>query len=272
MLGQAYLARIGKEPFIYKNNDSYHFVLNLLMAHSIGPQRGFSFNGPAWATSVLFVVNVLFLLVALKARHPRAVFVVLMLLSLLSLFLHAEHVIADGRFLGLLDGRLLRASFGFFTGVVLYNKTPKIDPSSRTFRLIVDVIYIISLAVTIWFFCGPVNDTDGLDFLTVSVVFPALIYGAPNGYVVSWVLNRRPLIYLGKISYSVYLVYFPLQLLVHVAHISGWASFEFERPMTLVGFMAVLLLLSILAYHLIELPGKERIQEVIRGQLAKSAE
>jgi peptidoglycan/LPS O-acetylase OafA/YrhL len=268
MLGQAYLARIGKGPFIYQYNDSYHFALNLLMAHSLGLQKGFSFNGPAWAISALFVVNVLFFLVALKAKRPGTVFIVLMLLSLLGFVCHKQFIVS-GKLLGILDGSLLRAGFGFFTGVVFYDKTKELDPSSRTFRLVVDGIYTISLAMTVWFFCGPLNDIVGIDVLTVLVMFPALVYGASKGYVVSWALKKHPLIYLGKISYSIYLVHFPLQLLIHVAQVSGWASFEFERPMTLMGFMAVVLALSILAHHLIELPGKKLLQEMMYNRFAK---
>ena len=270
MLGQVYLARIGEKPFIYNYNNGYHFVLNLLMAQDTSLQKGFSFNGPAWAISVLLVVNVLFFFVAFKTKHPWAVFVVLMLLSLLSLVFHQGQLIPPRKLFGVFDGSLLRASLGFFTGAVFYGVARKLNQTLDRFKTITDGAFVVSLATTIWFFCGPINSTDGLDFLLVLVVFPVLIYGASHGRIISWLLNMRPLTQLGKISYSVYLTHFPLQLLIHIALVSGWVSLKFERPTTLLGFIAVLLIISTITYYLIELPGKKLLREVVWNRLAEA--
>ena len=39
-------------PYIYES-DAYHFVLNVLLASSIGFEKGYSFNGPSWSISVV---------------------------------------------------------------------------------------------------------------------------------------------------------------------------------------------------------------------------
>ena len=62
----------------------------------------------------------------------------------------------------------------------------------------------------------------------VVICFPALIIGAIHGRLVKWFLTLRPLIYLGTISYSIYLVHFPLQLAVHLASV----VFSFRCPTT----------------------------------------
>ena len=53
--------RLSSPPFVYLFNDTYDFVLNLLLLNRTGLERGFSFNGPSWSISTEFVVNVLFL-------------------------------------------------------------------------------------------------------------------------------------------------------------------------------------------------------------------
>jgi peptidoglycan/LPS O-acetylase OafA/YrhL len=41
--------RLSSPPFVYLFNDTYDFVLNLLLLNRTGLERGFSFNGPSWS-------------------------------------------------------------------------------------------------------------------------------------------------------------------------------------------------------------------------------
>lgn len=261
-LGQVYLTRgIGKAPFIYEYNDVYHYVLNLLMANCTGMQRGFSFNGPAWSISVEILVNVLFFFVLAKTNRPWTCFAALMLSALAGLIVYEGRLTASGQLFGIVESRLLRASFGFFVGAILPYLVQKLDLGGfKLPKLVTDGVFGVGLMLVYSFFCSPaLRATLGIDFMMVLVVFPLLVYSASNGYIVSKVLQWDPLVYLGKISYSVYLMHFPLQLLVHIVLVSNSIALDLGSPISLVGFIFVTLALSILTYNLVELPGKKFI-------------
>jgi peptidoglycan/LPS O-acetylase OafA/YrhL len=46
--------------FVYPHNDGYHFLLQLFMASHWGLQQGYSFNGPIWSISVEVLVYLVF--------------------------------------------------------------------------------------------------------------------------------------------------------------------------------------------------------------------
>lgn len=100
-----------------------------------------------------------------------------------------------------------------------------------------------------------------LHLAVVAIGFPALIVGAIHGRVVQWVLTLPPLVYLGTISYSIYLVHFPLQLAVHLASVVFLIQMPYDSPFFLVGFFVAIVGLASITYHLIEVPGKKLLRK-----------
>ena len=52
LLQLAFVRVSGGRPFVYAYNDARHFALNVLMISQWGLQQGLSFNGPVWSVSV----------------------------------------------------------------------------------------------------------------------------------------------------------------------------------------------------------------------------
>ena len=100
-----------------------------------------------------------------------------------------------------------------------------------------------------------------LHMVVVAICFPALIVGAIHGRVVKWVLTLPPLVYLGTISYSIYLVHFPLQLGVHLASVVFLIQMPYDSAFFLVGFFVAIVGLASITYRLIEVPGKELLRK-----------
>ena len=96
--------------------------------------------------------------------------------------------------------------------------------------------------------------------LVVVIGFPVLIIGAIHGRVVRWVLTLPPLVYLGTISYSIYLVHFPLQLGVHLASVAFLIQMPYDSAFFLVGFFIATVGLASITYRLIEMPGKKLLR------------
>jgi peptidoglycan/LPS O-acetylase OafA/YrhL len=263
MLGQAYLTQVLRTPpFVYTHNDAYHLLLNLLMAHCIGVQKGFSFNGPSWTISIMFFINLLFFWLLLRTERSWRYFVGLILLALVGLL-----VVGDAAPNQLFGTVVLRAILSFFVGTVLVHLVQHSSyKDSLVTRLVIDAAFVVSSVVMLIFLSLSSSSTltagafVGIELVTMFLlVFPTLIFGASNGYVVSRILHWRPLGRLGKISYAIYMIHFPVQLLFHIASVSGLVSCNFDNPLALIFFILVTLMLSIPAHHLVEQPARRAI-------------
>jgi peptidoglycan/LPS O-acetylase OafA/YrhL len=74
-------------------------------------------------------------------------------------------------------------------------------------------------------------------------------------------LSSKPLSYLGEISYAFYILQYPVLLLLqYFNRLSGWTLYETKETefMLLIG---LLLMISALAYHLIEMPAKSLMRK-----------
>lgn len=97
-----------------------------------------------------------------------------------------------------------------------------------------------------------------------AVVFPSVILMC--ALVEAWrgVLGRK-ISFLGDISYSVYLLHFPLQLVFYSLAVVLEINLEvFYSPYSLLLFLVVLVVLALASYHYFELP----MQKIIRQKLA----
>lgn len=251
---QCYLViRMGMAPFVYQYNDIYHFILNALLLNASGLQQGFSFNAPAWSISTEFLVNVAFLgLITLPSRIAR---MALALLGAVALACMATRGVINGtRAFGFVDNDLIRTFAGFVVGVaaaLLQSRARWKQP-----RWAGDF-----LAVAIAIGCGIYLATPRLwsnlgDMAVCFVGFPALILSVIASEKVRAALRIRPLVYLGEISYSIYLVHFPLQLALHVVALSIGISLPVESRLFFAGFIGMVIALASFTHRAIEIPGK----------------
>ena len=241
--------------------------MNLLLLNRTGLERGFSFNGPAWSISTEFVVNVLFLAaIALPRNLVRA--------GMFALFAALLAVIVA---CGLISDATARGSaidifspiVGFCRGVALHRVHAYWMPRINLNRGFADGLAVAAVS---GFLCySPQGEMAGLFHrLVVVICFPALIVGAIHGGAVRWILTLPQLVYLGTISYSIYLVHFPLQLGVHLASVAFLIQMPYDSALFLVGFFVATAGLASITYRLIEMPGKNLLQGRPVSMLAKS--
>jgi peptidoglycan/LPS O-acetylase OafA/YrhL len=257
---------LASPPFVYLYNDTYDFALNLLLLNRTGLERGLSFNGPSWSISTEFVVNILFLAaIALPRNIARA--------GVFGLFAVILAVILKGGLINDTAGPgpsndLLRTIIGFVCGIALHRVHSHWQPRINLNGGFADGL---AIAAACAFLCySPQGDLAGLLHLViVAIGFPALIVGAIHGRAVRWVLTLRPLVYLGTISYSIYLVHFPLQLGVHLVSVVFLDRMPYDSGFFLVGFFVTLVGLASVTYHLIEVPGRKLLRKRSTAILAE---
>jgi peptidoglycan/LPS O-acetylase OafA/YrhL len=253
----------GKGFFVYPDNDLKHFLLNLVFAASWGAENGQSFNGPFWSVSVeVFLYGLFFTFCRLLPVRP----LFLLLLSLSGYFLLEPHYLPLGRgicsfFLGggvyLLYSNLLQSKHlrEVTWGVVCFAVAGWVLTTSL-FAAGFDVTAIQ------WQSAHVQKNIGRLPMIWVTMVlFPATILALALAETCRGSLGRR-IAMVGDISYSCYLIHFPLQFAFYLAlSYFGISSATCYTAAFMSLFFSLLIPLSLASYHFLELP----CQTFLRG-------
>jgi len=269
-IGQLLFYALFHSYYVYDCNDAYHFVLNIFFASSWGLEKGYSFNGPIWSVSVEVFVYALFFaccrLFAVRLGTAAAI-------SLAGFALGAVWYAPIGRGIG-----------SFFLGgctCLVYQQIVAKGYARRA------AICLIPLTVLIWLSAiVTIGEMSGLDSIssvgglltsklgTVVIEFGKAFAKWPQVTLFPSVIlvlalvetNRGTLgkrfAFLGDISYSSYLLHFPLQLFVMIPII--FLSIDrsiFLSWSMLLAFFAVLLSISYASYHCFELPSQRFLRQ-----------
>lgn len=230
--------------FIYPHNDLYHFLLNLLFASNWGIQLGHSFNGPVWSVSIeVLCYGIFFIVCALKVKKIGGALILALAGILVDHFLRSKLGRGvEGFFLGgcvfLFAQKLL--SFGF-KGTRLYLLCSSCFIAWLIVFFRMEIYFPARLSIV------------GLFCLTILCL---VLVESQRGH-----LGKR-LSFLGDISYSSYLLHFPLQLFLACSFLliggdMGW----FLEPISLVVFYLLLVPLSLACYRRFEHPAQVFIRE-----------
>ncbi len=236
--------------FVYPNNDPFHFLLHLGFASNWGLEKGLSFNGPVWSVSVEILLYLLFFLVALLGRGGAAFCVATSMLA------SALYVVTDH---GVFTGAAM-----FFLGGFVYHATVWITARHPRLAPVVG-----GIAVAMWM--GVLVHFYGFDLshLVSSAKVPERILAIGFQYYLLFPLTicalallgihrdgfMKSIAWIGDITYSSYLVHFPLQLILGLAVSYGVLGREFYKsPVSLIAFFAFLVPASFWVYRKFELP------------------
>ena len=254
--GQMARLQLGQTFFVYQDNDAYHFVLNLLLASSVGLERGYSFNGPAWSISVEAVMYAAFFVACRWVRPPT---IVLAVVSLLGFF-----VLAD------MYDPLARGVGSFFLGGCVYRlyaelvRRGAVKGAAGISGIATGLLWAIVFACNAGWAGGMALMPRFVEPTLVASVllFPLTILSLALIETHRGPLGARVAI-LGDISYSSYLWHFPLQLLATLVVVAaGLSPGVFLSPVTLLLFFAALIAVSAASHRYLEMPA----QRALRGQ------
>ncbi len=182
-------------------NDLYHFILQIFFISSWGFENGNSFNGPIWSVSVEIGIYILFFFL-LKLIQKYKIF--------LLLFLSALLVIVDK--LNIIETLFLECARLFFSGVLIFYLFEKYIKSNAIFFVISLLMLAISFVGNFktFVFCPAI--------LMIFLSFENLI----TKEKMKSIFNS-----LGNLTYSLYLLHIPFQLLIIYSSYSFFGNLDF---------------------------------------------
>lgn len=234
------------------------FFANLLMLQGVKASE-LSWNYPAWTISIEFIAYLLFplLLPAIWQASPKwqiAIAAVLLgLLSYLTLLTNDSFNQWDG------PTTLLRCLPEFVIGMLLYSLY-----CSGRFRWLIssDAVALGVLAVAL-----VLLQTGISDFLTVIVFAVLLLAAVGNEGRVTVIVNSKPLLWLGALSYSLYLahgfVQFGATRLVAAAGVTNRGNIPHLYSLLLIAAMVLTSFgIALLTYLTVERIARRRLRRL----------
>lgn len=227
-LQQVFTHQIG-HAFVYPDTSWPSFALQLGLASNWW-SRPYSFNGPVWSVSVeALLYAAFFVLARIGGIRPLVLLV----------------VAVAGMFLMPVNEDVARGIAAFFVGCLCGIAVAR----ARTGRIDLGAWLALVAIAALWSQTG----ISRAELVVKWLAFPGLVIALALGDHRLRAASQR-LHWLGDISYSSYLLHFPLQLTLVTFVAATGATIDFSSPWTLAAFFATLIGLSLASFHGLERP------------------
>ena len=252
------------------------FLSNLTLTQSMGLHDHLSYNMPSWTVSVEFWTYFVFLGMMLWLRPKKAWH-----FGVIAAAIGVNYFVLSGLKPNMdfhYDLGFWRCLGGFFTGVVvsyIYRiALPKYRKMSMPNWLatLIELIVLLILVVFVIYFPGKAQ------FFIAPVAFIFVLGFSFDMGGVSKFMGTRPLRYLGRISYSVYMVhilfalFFSIGAEILLPKLFGpeWNASQIPGDLLLLPYLALVLVSAHFSYKYIEMPGRKAIMAYDFGAKIKS--
>ena len=221
--------------FVYQDNDIRHFLLQIFMASNWGFESGNSFNGPIWSISVEVLVYVMFFLM-LRCVTRSAVLNLVVILVCLNF-----------------SGQIFTCLAFFYAGglaAIVRRAT-----ASATFGGAIERVgwsAAVLVPVAMWLLRSQFQLTDRALLLTCT---PVLLFCLSRQVAVPRPIQTW-LEAAGNMTYSSYLLQFPIQVLAALGFAMSGNTVPFYDTWFFLTFVGSTLLISFLTYRYFEAPAQ----------------
>jgi len=245
------------EYFIYKQNDLSRFISHLFLFQEWGLVEGTSsFNAPSWSISVEIFLYITFFVVSIFfIKNLFQSFITVILTTVIYIFLQPS--------LGTLILGLLLFYVGGFT-FFLYVFIKNFEKKNYLIFLIILVNIIVFGKFLSQFFLTQQNSIDylignKLNLLLYYIKFPLIIINLSLIQLFKNDIGKNIQVF-GDISYTIYLVHFPVQLVFALINKKIF-EINFDENYFFITYFLSVFLISFLIYKFYELPTKKIIRK-----------
>lgn len=241
--------------FVYQSNDVYHVILNVLFIQNGWLGTDYSFNAPSWSVAVEIMAYLVFFAILFALRNRTAYLFGFALVAVGALAVRTSQI--DGP---LLNGQTSRALIGFFVGCLAFELYTAARRANRTTTLAWGVGAALAAIIGV----GVVFGQEALgDWHSVYLlgVFPLTVLAVLTIKPLGALFSIRPLVYLGAISFSVYLLHFPVQLGIELADQLLPIDLNYASRKFFVAYVLLVIGVGALSHRFLELPMQRRIRQ-----------
>ncbi len=257
----------GVTPFTRDRSVEAIFT-NLLLIQAFNIHPYLTWNGPSWTLSVevgCYVVFAALLLVA--PRRWRWIGVVLAVIGAVMVLLFARRWMNTTY-----DLAFPRAVYGFFLGCMLQGMWLRIPRLRGSVATVLEIAVLLLIGLFIAWATGPVTVA-----VTLMFVVGVWVFAGEKG-AVSRLLDTRPLVTLGRWSFSIYMVHmFVITVVLIVARKLDWMPngrrIDFGsvwlNDFFAVGLFVGIVGLALLAHRFVEIPAQRWIDRRTKPSSAR---
>ena len=241
-------------------------IVNLLMVQCWGFYPYLVWNRPSWTVSAEWFVYMLFPLFILVFGSIRKTRHLLLAIAAITVVYYLARWEIGGFTRGNLGpGSLMRATYGFLFGLFLHGLY------LRRFLAHWKWDHVVVAAIGMLFAVTVLNVSGYAFPLTIYVPICLLVYALTyaRGYAAR-IFDNRVIVYLGEISYSIYLVHFPLLRALSYAFGKRGAEITAGAGQPLLWLLTLAMVGTVVAvatafYYLIELPCRNYVKRKAAG-------
>ena len=240
---QALHRHIAGFDFVYPTESASLFVRQLFLATDWGPQAPFSFNGPIWSISAEVAVYAAFFLL-MRKFVPTLKLCLAVIIAGLGLQLAGADWVS-----------IACATYFFAGGLAALMRPKSVWPAALA------LVALIGFSAA----AGVLGDRDKLPTILLLALPCLLIVLTKEWRLLSrW---QKPVQYAGNLTYSSYLLHFPLQLMLAIAVAASGIIPPLTSPWFLAAYLGVTLGVAANSYRWLELP----VQRWLRRRLVGTA-
>ncbi len=232
-------------PVIYEHTDLYSFFLQAVYLHVVfGP--GWAYNAPTWSVGAEILAYLTFFLFASRYRRSYVGLCVATVAFGIG--------IQSGVVVPFINGSLARGLVGFYFGSLGYLGLRAVERLGYRALFGWTCLALFALVVFLaqrfgydaWIGASPAANCLAL--------FPPLVFASLSVAPLARLLSLRPFVFLGEISYGIYLVHVPLQMIVLAVARAHHLAIPTNQPLWLAGYGAGVVATATAVRYLIEKP------------------
>jgi peptidoglycan/LPS O-acetylase OafA/YrhL len=234
-----------KEYFIYEYNDIKHFFLNLFFISHWGFQSGNSFNAPVWSVSHEIFLYLIFFIVCFLGKFLKFFICVSLIIFLIIPLLFS-----------ITDVQLLKSAFAYFLGSFIYLVYHFLIMQNYKKIFCYGLIFLFGISLVLLSKklerYGIPHGAIGPILVLIAITFDNYLMIKKNSRI------ARSAELLGGLSYSSYLLHFPIQLFLVIFN-AIFITIDFSHLQSLVAYVLIVLVLSLISFHYLEKPIQNNI-------------
>lgn len=245
-----------KDFFVYSNNNLYYFLLNIFFIQNGWVHTDWSFNSPSWSVSVeLLAYFLFFLTIKSLSKKINAIYTAFIFFIYLGLILQIA-----GLNYPLFNSQVGRVLLCFFIGCILAKLQEIIQHKQKQVFcscICGGILLFHLLSIILFGYEYAVEKLLGNFSIVYSILFfPCIILLTINSRFFNKIISWFPFTFLGDISYSIYLIHFPIQLIL----ITIFPFWDYSGRKVFFLYVMLVIIFSSLSHYLFE----KKMQTYIR--------